>query len=872
LEQLSLAEVVGDDIGEFQDKLITLLESPTGRRLLSELSGKLESSENADKVMANFSAVVDLMTHDPVAEQRKAKNSANVASIVSVFGQGCSLGFLEDLLHIPKARIVAFRAATKKRGGVLPDFLMSSYPDDVKRTGLPDDVKTLIVEFFLSMTFILSGATRNTRNLGVSKAELERELFAVWPQLLRKLAGRREPVSVSGTLTRFQESLRLAVQSGGVADFCEKEEYKTRRAFADQQYARQLARKRGMHWVAPEPCTDANEFTKPRESDDRVWYRSTLLGLIPSTLARVIGDDTVRDVSVDHPLELSPQQALDFSSQLSGELKLGDKGFTLDSTQPPTIDNVLRQLGQILEVVDEVKVTDPRGNAPACPYLGDYHVPSMRSFWRVLKQSKIRYTRAIHAHECPLHTSGPLWLIQLDDVNKALAVLPAGQEMERVRLIGVQRRLQNQVARYNLHVKQYAAQRPFMKELEKRLKPGECILYRDFVNQYNGDGKKVNNLVLVVMWRDEVGGPLHVQKLSNLCSDAESRSCDAYYVADVMAFHLQRETGFLSRFHKIYQSGDHGPHFISRSTALNESRFHELYGVEIENHFLCSYHAYNRCDAAGVEGKRLAQRQANIGNGAVDASVLTQIINESDYHNHHAFTFDVINRSRGIIPDKDSLTAVPHLKRQCAWKYRHTPDTLGDCFTEGVLSYRELSPGDEAYTWVDLITRSKPAQLLCQPCSRRADRIVRHAEAGDCEHARKPISLAGAPDPARIVGEQLSTKKGKKPKKRRVAKAARASGQFPCPGRGCLKIYYNRRGDCNRHLREHHKTELESSAPEHRHMVEFPPAAKKSRKKRVAAAPAASRPVRQRKRRRQPAVAGRRQRAKVDYADAGAES
>jgi hypothetical protein len=83
-----------------------------------------------------------------------------------------------------------------------------------------------------------------------------------------------------------------------------------------------------------------------------------------------------------------------------------------------------------------------------------------------------------------------------------------------------------------------------MKDLEKRLKPGECILYRDFVNQYNSDGKKVNNLVLVVMWRDKVGDPLNVKKLSNLCSDAESRSCDAYYVADVMAFHLEPQGGW----------------------------------------------------------------------------------------------------------------------------------------------------------------------------------------------------------------------------------------------------------------------------------------------------------------------------------------
>jgi hypothetical protein len=120
----------------------------------------------------------------------------------------------------------------------------------------------------------------------------------------------------------------------------------------------------------------------------------------------------------------------------------------------------------------------------------------------------------------------------------------------------------------------------------------------------------LDNLQLVILSPDKIGAPLTVQKISNFCSDKCSASCDSFFVADVMAFHLtlksEHSSGLLSGFSKINQCGDHGPHFVSRQTVLNESRFHELYGIELENHFLCSYHAYNRCDGAGVESKRLA--------------------------------------------------------------------------------------------------------------------------------------------------------------------------------------------------------------------------------------------------------------------------
>jgi hypothetical protein len=122
----------------------------------------------------------------------------------------------------------------------------------------------------------------------------------------------------------------------------------------------------------------------------------------------------------------------------------------------------------------------------------------------------------------------------------------------------------------------------------------------------------MNNLILVLRWRDSprgtAGGALHTLKVNNFCGDKDSHSCDAAFVIDVFAFHLGKEvvgdegardgpprfSNLFSGFTKLIIVGDHGPHFASRRTVLNESRLKKLYGMEPYVLSLCSYHAYNR--------------------------------------------------------------------------------------------------------------------------------------------------------------------------------------------------------------------------------------------------------------------------------------
>ena len=70
------------------------------------------------------------------------------------------------------------------------------------------------------------------------------------------------------------------------------------------------------------------------------------------------------------------------------------------------------------------------------------------------------------------------------------------------------RKRQDFDARYKRHLLQYEACRPIIQQIGKDSMPGECLLFRDFVNQYMCDtGKKLANLVLVVVWRSKLGVP-----------------------------------------------------------------------------------------------------------------------------------------------------------------------------------------------------------------------------------------------------------------------------------------------------------------------------------------------------------------------------
>lgn len=99
----------------------------------------------------------------------------------------------------------------------------------------------------------------------------------------------------------------------------------------------------------------------------------------------------------------------------------------------------------------------------------DIRPPSMATFWAILEEQDIRFTRAIHAHECPLHDNGPLWVLQREQLTRELASNVVKGEA-KIKLIKQGDVLDRKVQSYKRHLEQYRQQRQFLKHLQGSLK------------------------------------------------------------------------------------------------------------------------------------------------------------------------------------------------------------------------------------------------------------------------------------------------------------------------------------------------------------------------------------------------------------------
>ena len=448
---------------------------------------------------------------------------------------------------------------------------------------------------------------------------------------------------------------------------------------------------------------------------------------------------------------------------------------------------------------------------------------SETTLWKVIGEMKIRWTRNINPHPCPHHDEGPSAAVLLQQVieekgrlEAVIALGPSNDKhgdrranLKRLEILKSQKtKLERKVASYEKHMLQYEACRPYVKSIEENLKVGECLVYRDFVNQHTGTGNKMNNLVLVVRWREHEDEPLRTRKINNFCHDAETNSCDVYFVHDVFDFHLKpassTSSGLFEKFSKIYISGDHGPHFAGKSTLFNESRMKKRYGKEIHIVSLCSYHAYNRCDAAGVESKRLAKLLGIDDKAPETSEEYANMVVESNYHNSYAYPFRQINRSQNVFPQNLIKGDGLELAGQCEVIFQ-TSDVPA---TEGIIMCKMIPgpKGPKLFDIYDLIARPK-GERLCKACSKQTQRIVRHQGEGcplmiqdkfsyQDKAAQPDFNTQARPGKDRISGQQM-TRKAKKA-------AKQGTGKFPCRYTDCVYGYYSARGHANKHMKQKH--------------------------------------------------------------------
>jgi hypothetical protein len=153
---------------------------------------------------------------------------------------------------------------------------------------------------------------------------------------------------------------------------------------------------------------------------------------------------------------------------------------------------------------------------------------------------------------------------------------------------------------------------------------------------------------------------------------------------------------------------------------------------------LCSYHAYNRCDAAGVVPKRLAAHAKRQSKGPVGAAEYAElVVNSSSYANHVAFAFPAISRGVDVFPAE--VEKLPHARQGCEVRYHHTRADGTAAREEGVVRFRMVTDVVVLYELHDLLPRE--GKYMCEQCSNTAQEPLFYAEVSECPRASLPVDL-----------------------------------------------------------------------------------------------------------------------------------
>ena len=81
---------------------------------------------------------------------------------------------------------------------------------------------------------------------------------------------------------------------------------------------------------------------------------------------------------------------------------------------------------------------------------------------------------------------------------------------------------------------------------------------------------------------------------------------------------------------------------------------------------LCSYHAYNRCDRAGLQVKQNEMRKEREGNPSVSSSDVARGINEDLGPEDLGFNFNIINRAIDTFPkNRARIGEAPNWRLVC---------------------------------------------------------------------------------------------------------------------------------------------------------------------------------------------------------------
>jgi hypothetical protein len=619
------------------------------------------------------------------------------------------------------------------------------YPPNVQKKKWNDHEQRGHQAFFERIAHILSGTgvDSNRRHIAMAQHEVKIELYAETPQILCQIFDDvpliTERSAKKDHFTRFQASMLAAVHQRNQPGFDAGENYLSRKKDAQEAYTAVLE--------------NLQRYRSSKSDKVRARVLSSIDAITtqdPKTLMAQLSISHHDEHIANDDFDNNDLKTRENIAKVEAILRTDNYTFKADRKAFTAAEKLGKQ--------SEDKKPDKRermyNNFDASTY--NIRVRTMDSFFGMLKAKGIKYTYNVHRHPCPVHEEGPIWERKLKQIEDELSKLTTDMD-SYAQTKAACRHATWKVLFYHVHKKQYEYCRPYTDAILETMRPGKCMIYRDFVNQHNEQNGKVANLVLVVLWREVEKGPLNMIKISNICTDADSQSTDAAFVADVMNNHFAKgRNSFFDRFTHVYLVGDHGSHFSCKQTFWEESQFFSKYRKVLTCLFLCSYHCYNRCDGAGLEVKLVANVAVKNHKAPITAEHYAALVNNGPYVGSHAIAFPRINRSEPPVKLKkigDDLH-----RKFCHLQFWYK-DENNICKSEpGIVLAKVLSGPPSVsgkFHVLDLLDRE-----LCQYCSNLKQRPMRHV-IQQCPFAEKdPLdrNLLKTPDPLRIVGTQFCRK------------------------------------------------------------------------------------------------------------------
>jgi hypothetical protein len=739
---------------ELAENLQKLMGTPAGRELLPELD-KVYNEANAGATnRANLKQFFDLLP----------KHSSHRQPAAAIFGAGKTIAETSEELNISKSMAKTSKTTNSKVKAVQSTFVNAVYEFGTTRTKVVEIFAQEIVDHFCTgMTYVSSGSANDSRSLPLTKEEAYKGFREAFPGIiLRTLA--KHPSLRADPKTRDAKNPKFTLLQRNI-EAVVSGNFTLARWAEDERSARRR--------ITKTKICGRDELISPGGT---VLIKGGYPEVVDGAMAGIddIGEERIDIVGLK--CAIKPSGVISRDAAISPP-DLTRRVFGEDDCREGDPEDCKEDGPNHREETKhecDVTMESEEGYEGFKPKLPEVKPLSYACYWKII-EAKVKYKMVSQPHSCTYHRRAPfvrgsLKRIQAARVDGTFEKLTT-KGKKKIDVLNQQ--LDFELKKIERHERQFECQRAYLQEVEANLPKRspdqfEVIVYEDYVGTYGLDAavKRVNNLVMSFIWRDE-NGILQRKYINNITA-----SSDATFGSDSQCTHqtwgahlkpnrlmhklktldpknsqeartiksdltqLKKDMNGVFEFEgvtKITRSGDSGSHFHNRLMMNFESEVYETTGIIWETQLLCKLHAYNLCDAHGGAIKRKFRRAYVSGFRPLRALHFAAIINdpETGVHDARAYAFEGMKK---LPKDKVStpFRECSGMKDACSFLY-WCKDKDGNIVRHaGWVRFAECS-NDPEEEWIakDVLKRKQSTYgNVCHPCTYSFKRPVYHRVEG----------------------------------------------------------------------------------------------------------------------------------------------